>query len=51
MLSHLLLGKADVVVSADNLTAKEMAQIVDIVKRKAGVSADNIVITPVSVEK
>ena len=44
-------GKADVVVSADNLTAKEMAQIVDIVKRKAGVSADNIVITPVSVEK
>lgn len=44
-------GKADVVVSADNLTAKEMAQIVDIVKRKSGVSADNIVITPVSVEK
>lgn len=44
-------GKADVVVSADNLTAKEMAQIVDIVKRKSGISADNIVITPVSVGK
>lgn len=44
-------GKADVVVRADNLTAKQMAQVVDIVKRKLGISADNIVITPVSVEK
>lgn len=44
-------GKADVVVSADNLSAKEMAQIVDIVKRKSGISAENIVITPVSVGK
>ncbi len=44
-------GKADVVVSADSLTAKEMAQVVDIVKRKSGISADKIVITPVSVQK
>lgn len=44
-------GKADVVLNADNLSAKEMAQVVDIVKRKSGISADNIVITPVSVEK
>lgn len=44
-------GKADVVVRADNLTAKQMAQVVDIVKRKLGISADDIVITPVSVEK
>lgn len=44
-------GKADVVVDAENLSAKEMAQIVDIVKRKTGISAEQIVVTPVSVKK
>lgn len=44
-------NKADVVVNAENLTAQEMAQIVDIVKRKTDISAEQIVITPVSVEK
>lgn len=44
-------GKADVVVDAEELSAKEMAQIVDIVKRKTGISAEQIVVTPVSVEK
>ncbi|MDE6851405.1 MAG: SpoIIIAH-like family protein [Lachnospiraceae bacterium] len=44
-------GKADVVVDAENLSAKEMAQIVDIVKRKTNISADQIVVTPVSVKK
>ncbi len=44
-------GKADVVVDAEKLTSKEMAQIVDIVKRKTNISADQIVITPVSVKK
>jgi len=40
-----------VVVNVEKLTDKEMAQIEDIVKRKTDVSAENIVITPVSVEK
>lgn len=44
-------GKADVVVDAEKLTAKEMAQIVDIVKRKTNISAEKIVITPVSVKE
>ncbi len=44
-------GKADVVVDAEELSAKEMAQIVDIVKRKTNISADQIVVTPVSVKK
>ena len=44
-------GKADVVVDAEKLSAKEMAQIVDIVKRKTNISAEQIVITPVSVKK
>lgn len=44
-------GKADVVVDAENLSAKEIAQIVDIVKRKTGISAEQIVVTPVSVKK
>lgn len=44
-------GKADVVVDAEKLSAKEMAQIVDIVKRKTGISAEQIVVTPVSVKK
>lgn len=42
---------ADVVVNVAELTEKEMAQIEDIVKRKADVPAENIVITPVKVEK
>lgn len=44
-------GKADVVVDAEKLSAKEIAQIVDIVKRKTDIPAENIVVTPVSVEK
>lgn len=44
-------GSADVVVNVEKLTDKEMAQIADIVKRKTDVSAENIVITPVNVEK
>lgn len=44
-------GNADVVVNADELSSKQMAQIIDIVKRKTGLSAENIVITPVQVEK
>lgn len=42
---------ADVVVNMEKLTEKEMAQIEDIIKRKTDVSAENIVITPVKVEK
>ena len=42
---------ADVVVNVSELTEKEMAQIEDIIKRKTDVSAENIVITPVKVEK
>lgn len=44
-------GTADVVVNAEELSSKQMAQIIDIVKRKTGLSAENIVITPVQVEK
>lgn len=44
-------GTADVVVNAEELTSKQMAQILDIVKRKTGLAAENIVITPVQVEK
>ncbi|MCH5267752.1 MAG: SpoIIIAH-like family protein [Lachnospiraceae bacterium] len=44
-------GNADVVVNAEELTSKQMAQILDIVKRKTGLAAENIVITPVQVEK
>ena len=43
-------GNADVVVSAAELTSQQIAQIEDIVKRKTGISAQNIVITPVKVE-
>ena len=42
-------GNADVVVDAEGLTQQQIAQIEDIVKRKAGVEASNIVITPVKV--
>lgn len=43
-------GKADVIVNANNLTEKEIAQIEDIVKRKTDVAAADIVITPVGVD-
>lgn len=42
---------ADVVVNATKLSEKQMAQIEDIVKRKTDIAAENIVITPVKVEK
>ncbi len=42
-------GNADVVVDAEGLTQQQIAQIEDIVKRKTGVEASNIVITPVKV--
>ena len=42
---------ADDVVNAEDLSSKQMAQIIDIVKRKTGFAAENIVITPVQIEK
>lgn len=42
-------GKVEVVVNANNLTEQQIAQIEDVVKRKSGISAKNIVITPVKV--
>lgn len=42
-------GKVDVIVNANNLTEKQIAQIEDVVKRKTDVTAENIVITPVGV--
>lgn len=44
-------GKADVLINAENLTEQQMAQIEDIVKRKTGLDAKNIVITPVGVKE
>lgn len=43
-------GNADVVVNAAELSSQQIAQIEDIVKRKTGIAAQNIVITPVKVE-
>lgn len=43
-------GSVDVIVNANSLTEKDIAQIEDIVKRKTGVEASNIVITPVGVK-
>lgn len=40
-------GNADVVVNADGLTQQQIAQIEDIVRRKTGIEAGKIVITPV----
>ncbi|MBE5936813.1 MAG: SpoIIIAH-like family protein [Lachnospiraceae bacterium] len=40
----------DVIVGAANLQEKDIAQIEDIVKRKTGKKAENIVITPVGVQ-
>lgn len=42
-------GGADVLINASNLTEQQMAQIEDIVKRKTGIAAEKIVITPVGV--
>ena len=42
---------ADVVVNAKELTEANRAQITDIVTRKTGVSAENVVINPISGEK
>lgn len=43
-------GNADVVINAAELSNQQIAQIEDIVKRKTGIAADKIVITPVKVE-
>lgn len=40
----------DVIVNANELTEKEIAQIEDIVKRKTEISVENIVISPVGVK-
>ena len=42
---------ADIVVSADELSEANRAQIEDIVTRKTGIAAENIVITPVSTKE
>lgn len=42
-------GNADVVIDSNGLSEKQIAQIEDIVKRKTGIEADKIVITPVKV--
>lgn len=42
---------ADVIVNAKQLTEQQLAQISDIVTRKTDIAAENIVITPVSVEE
>lgn len=44
-------GKVDVVINAESITDPQRAQIEDIVKRKAEVSAENIIITLLSVAK
>lgn len=44
-------GKVDVVVNASVITDPQRAQIEDIVKRKAEVSADNIIITLLNLEE
>lgn len=44
-------GNADVVVSANELSNQQIAQIEDIVRRKTGIAAEKIVITPVAVEE
>lgn len=44
-------GNADVVVSAKELSNRQIAQIEDIVKRKTGIASQKIVITPVAVEE
>ncbi len=43
-------GNADVIVNGNQLNQQQLAQITDIVTRKTDIPAENIVITPVSVE-
>lgn len=43
-------GSADVVLDMSDVTDAQRAQIEDIMKRKTGVAAENIVITPVSTQ-
>ena len=38
------------VISSEGLTNQQIAQIEDIVKRKTGIAADKIVITPVNMK-
>ena len=40
-------GSADVCVAVSELTEVQCAQIIDIVQRKTGIVAENIVITPI----
>lgn len=47
----ILSDSVDVVVNAEDLTEQQIAQIEDIVKRKAECSADKIVISPVGKQK
>ena len=47
---NLTQDSADIVVKAEELTDANRAQIEDIVARKTGVAAQNIVITPVNAE-
>jgi stage III sporulation protein AH len=44
-------GNADVIVNANELSNQQIAQIEDIVKRKTGIAASKIVITPVKVDE
>ena len=39
---------ADVIVQADDLTEAQRAQIEDIVSRKTGIGAENIIISPIA---
>ena len=39
---------ADVIVQSDDLTEAQRAQIEDIVSRKTGIGAENIIISPVA---
>ena len=43
-------GNADVIINGSELTQQQLAQITDIITRKTDISAENIVITPVSVD-
>lgn len=44
-------GKVDVVINASSITDPQRAQVEDIVKRKVGVTAENIVITLLNLEE
>ena len=40
--------KVDVVVDTDTITEEQVAQVVDVVNRKTGISNEKIVVTPVN---